>query len=289
MRISDIKYKAEELLRVDKVLILKVFIFIGLLSAVITYISNSVPGVVFGSLLSLLLTVGTLTLSQGYIVTSLKVVNNKYGEIDLEKDGLTGFYRFTKLFSTYFIHAFFLFTIIVILILLGFVIISGMISEGTMREIVNTFQLSMNSLVEPDLSVRALQELSNAVGFIALYTIFLVAIMILYSANFALTFFILEKHQIKGIDAMKESVVLMKGHKKTYCLLYLSFFGWMALALILEYVLFTMIPLSLFASVTGVIVSNVLYRAKLQISLAVLYEEIELTKEPKMRIVENGV
>lgn len=289
MRISDIKYKAEEMFLVDKVLVLKVFIVIGLLSTIIRFISNHIPGMLFGSLLSLLLTVVTLTLSQGYVVTSLKVVNNKYNEIDVEKDGLTGFYRFKQLFPTYFIHAFFLFMVVLVLLLLGFVIIGGMISEGTIAEISNAVSFNLSSVVETGISNRALQELSSVFGFIVLYAIFLFVIIIVYSANFALTFFILEKYQIKGIDAMKESVVLMKGYKKTYCLLYLSFFGWMVLVFAIESFILMIIPFSLLVSVVGVIISNLLYNAKLKISLAVLYEEIDLTNKAEVRTMENEV
>jgi len=179
--------------------------------------------------------------------------------------------------------------IVMILILFGFVIINSMISEGTVAEVVNAFNFNIDSFVEPSISTRALQELGNVFGFILLYIVLLITIAIIYSANFALTFFILDKHQIKGIDAMKQSMILMKGHKKTYCLLYLSFFGWMILAWLIEYLLFMIIPLSFFVSITGIVVSNVLYHVKLKVSLAVLYEEIELSKEPKIRIVENEV
>lgn len=288
MRISDIKYKASQVLDLDKTKILKVFIFVGILSAICSYVSNSIPGL-FGSLLNLAVLIGTLTLSHGYITTSLKVVNNRYDEVDIQEDGLTGIYRFKELFGTYFIQNFFMMIVILVFVLLGFVMFKGMISSSTIEEIRNVIGLDAKAIMEVTFSNQAIREILDAVGAFFLYAIVIAAIIVVFSANFALTFFILEKYKIKGVSAMKESIRLMKGYKKTYCLLFLSYIGWMFLALLIENILFRFFPIPIFTSIIGVVIANVLYSAKLHVSLAVLYEEIDLAKEVNIADLEKEV
>ncbi|MFV0394057.1 MAG: DUF975 family protein [Coprobacillaceae bacterium] len=288
MRISDIKYKAAEILEIDKTLIIKVCICIGVISSICTYISNIIPGFL-GSIVSLAITIGTMTLAHGYVTTSLKAVNNRYDEIDIQKDSLTGIYRFKELFGTYFIHSFFLFIILMVLGLIGFVIAKGMVSNSTINEFRYLLNLDINQITDSILSTNAVQEILDVAGFIMLYCLFIAVIVLIYMANFSLTFFIVEKYQIKGAEAMKESMRLMKGYKRTYCLLCLSYLGWIILAAIIEYMLFSFLPISLITGIVGVIISNILYNAKFNISLAVLYEEIDLAKDMNTNTMENGV
>lgn len=286
MRISDIKYKAAEVLKIDRDKIIKVFIGIGIISLLCSYIGNLFPGTL-GSIISLGVSIATIPLSQGYVRTSLKAVNNRYDEIDIQKDGLTGFYRFKELFSTYFIHGFFLMVIVFVIVLISFIMLRGMLSNSTINELSYLINhVDVRHINEFQLSMRAAKEITDVFAISLLFLGILAIIVIIYLSNFALTFFILEKYHITGVDAMKESMKLMKGYKRTYILLCLSFIGWLILVAIFENFVAMLLPVPLLPSLLGMIVGVIVYNAKFNISIAVLYEEIDLAK--KRVYEENG-
>jgi uncharacterized membrane protein len=283
MRISDIKYKATEILRNNKEILFKVFIFMGVGSAIFTYIRNLLLGSTIGSLVSFIILIATLTFSQGYIRTSLKAVNNQSNEIDIQKDGLTGFYRFKELFGTYFVYGFFLTIIVIVLSLIMIVaVVRGAISSSTMNELSGSFSFSVQGILNGatnGLSNHAFRELQSVFGTIFIFIVIIFTVVVVYLSNFALTFYIVEKYNITGVAAMKESVKLMKGYKKTYILLSLSYIGWLLLTGLLEGIVDMIIPIPLVVSIAGVVISTVLYNTHMNVSLAIMYEEIDLAKQ----------
>ena len=101
-----------------------------------------------------------------------------------------------------------------------------------------------------------------------------------------------------GVAALKESSRLMKGNKWTLFKLELSFLGWMILSAIIAGV-FTMlveiiIPISFLASliesILTVFVSVYLYEMKLNVCVAVFYEELDYEdKYGNMQAQDEGM
>lgn len=97
----------------------------------------------------------------------------------------------------------------------------------------------------------------------------------LYSLTFALTPFVLEKYNLKGAKAMSESARLMKGHRWTLVLLYLSYILWFMLTVGIIGLIGGIIPIPLIFDLITAILATYLFGAELNVSLAVFFEEID--------------
>lgn len=75
---------------------------------------------------------------------------------------------------------------------------------------------------------------------------------------------------------MSESARLMKGHKRTLFMLYLSYLGWAILVLVLSAVVEMILPIPLILNIIVAALTTYLFGAELNTSLAVFFEEIDL-------------
>ena len=296
MNIYDIKRKANELL-VNHDKLFKVLLYIGIIQAIFSAVSTLFDGVV-GGIVSLIITILTLTLSHGAIVASLKTVNNMEESIDEKEDALVGLKKIGHLFPTYFLYDFIIGIICFVVGIIGFLIIMS-VSSVSIEQFLQLFTITINGItVSQAQIVNTADAFSNVFSILTLVICLIIFIAVYFSLRFGLFNYILQKYDMTGVDALKESSRLMKGNKWTLFKLELSFLGWMILSAIIAGV-FTMlveiiIPISFLASliesILTVFVSVYLYEMKLNVCVAVFYEELDYEdKYGNMQAQDEGM
>ena len=243
MNVRDIKLKAKSVL-VNRNNIVTVFVFISVITTLANYIGSEIGGVI--PFLSLI---------------------------------VVGLRRFKDLFGTYFIREILLLVIMMLLGLIIFVIArftvdSNVFSQlGAIIEQAAVYSTNVSAYLNDPTVIEALGTL-GVIFFIGIIIIAIVAFI--YSLVFALTPFVLEKYNIRGAKAMSESARLMKGHKRTLFMLYLSYLGWAILVLVLSAVVEMILPIPLILNIIVAALTTYLFGAELNTSLAVFFEEIDL-------------
>ena len=296
MNIYDIKRKANELL-VNHDKLFKVLLYIGIIQAIFSAVSTLFDGVV-GGIVSLIITILTLTLSHGAIVSSLKTVNNMEESIDEKEDALVGLKKIGHLFPTYFLYDFIIGIICFVVGIIGFLIIMS-VSSVSIEQFLQLFTITINGItVSQAQIVNTADAFSNVFSILTLVICLIIFIAVYFSLRFGLFNYILQKYDMTGMAALKESSRLMKGNKWTLFKLELSFLGWMILSAIIAGV-FTMlveiiIPISFLASliesILTVFVSVYLYEMKLNVCVAVFYEELDYEdKYGNMQAQDEGM
>ena len=296
MNIYDIKRKANELL-VNHDKLFKVLLYIGIIQAIFSAVSTLFDGVV-GGIVSLIITILTLTLSHGAIVASLKTVNNMEESIDEKEDALVGLKKIGHLFPTYFLYDFIIGIICFVVGIIGFLIIMS-VSSVSIEQFLQLFTITINGItVSQAQIVNTADAFSNVFSILTLVICLIIFIAVYFSLRCGLFNYILQKYDMTGMAALKESSRLMKGNKWTLFKLELSFLGWMILSAIIAGV-FTMlveiiIPISFLASliesILTVFVSVYLYEMKLNVCVAVFYEELDYEdKYGNMQAQDEGM
>lgn len=226
-----------------------------------------------GGIITLIFTIIMVPFSHGYIVSSLKEVNNRDDLIDPEKDSLVGIYRFKELFSTYFIKEIIMIVVIIIIALVTmykfFMSLFTLIGYFTFDALLYTTNVG-DILTQQDVILF----------FMGLILILIFTLM--YTLYFALVPYLLEKYNYKNFDAMKESARLMKGYKEQYFKLNFSYFFLILLAVLIVGVItnfFSMFCPPLITSIIMAFVSSYfyiyVYEMKLTLARAIFFEEID--------------
>ena len=296
MNIYDIKRKANELL-VNHDKLFKVLLYIGIIQAIFSAVSTLFDGVVGGTV-SLIITILTLTLSHGAIVASLKTVNNMEESIDEQEDALVGFKKIGHLFQTYFLYDFIIGIICFVVGIIGFLIIMS-VSSVSIEQFLQLFTITINGLtVSQAQIVNTADAFSNVFSILMLVICLIIFISVYFSLKFGLFNYILQKYDITGMAALKESSRLMKGNKWTLFKLELSFLGWMissaiiagVIAMLVEMIIPISFLASLIESILTVFVSVYLYEMKLNVCVAVFYEELDYEdKYGNMQAQDEGM
>lgn len=276
MNIRDIKAKAKSVL-VNRNNIIFVFIFISVTTTIVNYISQTL-GVMI-PFLSLLISIIMLPFTHGNIVTALKAVNEQGDEITVEHEGLAGLKRFRELFFTYFIQTAFLMVLMLLVCLVLFLVAKLTIDESAFNNLGVLFSQAgvYTSDVAAYLEDAAFMKAATSLGGIVLLGIIVMAVVaVMYSLIFALTPYVLEKNKIYGVKAMSQSARLMKGHKGTLFVLYLSYLGWYILSIVITSIVQALLPIPLIVDVLMSALIVYLFSAEMQTSVAVLFEEINL-------------
>lgn len=276
MNIRDIKIKAKSVLK-DHSNIIFVFIFISIITTIIDYLGQTLNVTI--PFISLLISIIMLPFSHGNIVTALKAVNERRDEVTIENEGLTGFKRFKELFFTYFIQIVFLIVLVLLASLILFFIAKIVIDEsvfdnfGLLLTQSSLYTSNLTTIVEDPAFIKMAGALG---GFITLGFVVILIIAVMYSLTFALTPYVLEKYKIYGAKVMSESARLMKGHKGTLFVLYLSYLGWFLLTIVITAVIQIFLPIPLISDLLIAVIMVYLFSAEMQTCLAVLFEEIDL-------------
>ena len=253
---------------------------------------------VVGGIVSLIITILTLTLSHGAIVASLKTVNNMEESIDEQEDALVGLKKIGHLFPTYFLYDFIIGIICFVVGIIGFLIIMS-VSSVSIEQFLQLFTITINGLtVSQAQIVNTADAFSNVFSILMLVICLIIFISVYFSLKFGLFNYILQKYDITGMAALKESSRLMKGNKWTLFKLELSFLGWMILSAIIAGVIAMLVEMiipisflaSLIESILTVFVSVYLYEMKLNVCVAVFYEELDYEdKYENMQAQDEGM
>ena len=297
MNVYDIKNKANEVLRQPNQLF-KVILYVGIIQALFSALSGLFDGIL-GSIISLILSILTVTLGHGIIVASLKVVNNNRNLVDEKEDSLVGIKRFGQLFPTYFLYRVVVALASIVVGVIGMLLMYTMITDAQFSNLSQLVLMYVNkSTISQDEIVNIVASLSNVFSFVFILVIIISILSVYLSLKFGLFNYILQKYNYTGLTALKESSRLMKGNKWTLFKLELSFLGWMILSAIIAGV-FTMlveiiIPISFLASliesILTVFVSVYLYEMKLNVCVAVFYEELDYEdKYGNMQAQDEGM
>ena len=163
---------------------------------------------------------------------------------------------------------------LIIFVIAIFTVDSNVFSQlGAIIEQAAVYSTNVSAYLNDPTVIEALGTL-GVIFFIGIIIIAIVAFI--YSLVFALTPFVLEKYNIRGAKAMSESARLMKGHKRTLFMLYLSYLGWAILVLVLSAVVEMILPIPLILNIIVAALTTYLFGAELNTSLAVFFEEIDL-------------
>lgn len=277
MNVRDIKTKARSMIATNRSSIVMIFLFIGIMMVAINYLIQLI-----GSSIPFLITIlGFLVLpfSHGKVVTALKTVNERSDELSIEQDGLVGIKRYKDLFFTYFIKELLLLFLLMLVLLIIALVSKLIIGDAAFNSIISFIMQSgfettdISTILNDPKMVTMIENIGNIFFW---GSIVLIVVLIMYSLYFALTPYLLEKYNIKGAKAMSESARLMKGHKSTLVVLYLSYIGWYFLAVLIMTVVTMIIPVPIIVDVLTTIVGVYLFTAELEVCKAVFFEEIDL-------------
>lgn len=281
MYIRDIKYKASEVLVQNKKLFY-VLLYIGFINALFQTITNVFTGLL-GSIISIVVTILTVTLTHGAVVSSLKIVNNNYDLIDEKEDALYGLTHFKSLFPTYFLYevilGFICLIVLAVIALFVFIYYSSSFTSFINASVALFSQSNINDLL-------IAEYITNFSGiFVSLFFgCFVVIIVGTYvSLRLSLFPYIMQKYGYTTKEALKESNRLMKGNVFTLLKLELSFIpviiSVLILAVFIDIIIESIIPISVVAGLLESIVVTYLsvyfYEMKLNVSLAIFYEELD--------------
>lgn len=272
MNISDIKHKARSVFQKRRNII-SVYIFISVITAVTSYLARQLGSAL--PFIPALITIAMIPFSHGNIVTALKTVNEQGDEISVGKEGLAGFKRFRELFYTYLIQEVFL--IVVLMLTLLFMAITA--KAAVDASVFNDLSAALTRTTDINVLLND-SVFCNAIDALGMYIIFGAALMIIvsiiYTLTFALTPYILEKYNLRGIKAMAVSARLMKKYKGTLFLLYLSYVGWAILVMAISLVVGLVLPSPFIIQILSAVLSIHLFAAEMQTSVAVFFEEVAL-------------
>ena len=136
-----IKEKARQIQNMNRAQYMRILFMIVLLE-LIPDIFN-VGDNILSRLLYLIISIAFLTVSHGYIVSSLKMVRNQSQTLK-DDDAFVGFKRFKELFSTYVLMNIFMLGVLFIAIFILFVIIGMFISHALSQGIITEMFLAGN-------------------------------------------------------------------------------------------------------------------------------------------------
>lgn len=262
MNRQAIKGRARELLSQNKNGMTRVMLFIGLIGLIPDVFSDRLR------VLQVLASILLICMSQGNVVSGLKMVTNRSNEVN-DQDALTGIQRFQELFSTYFIQNLYIFIFVIIPAIL---LVIGVMADATV-EYANYSSTSFNFNAHFAHPLLAVVLLALLIGGIVL------AVRAALSV-FAMGY-LLEEFHIKTTQALKESKKLMKGHLGELFMFQLSYFGWYLLTAIITGIVAGISGLllgkwlgTLCGAAVGVVFAAYTFEPELQIGLAIFYKEL---------------
>ena len=268
-----IKEKARQIQNMNRAQYMRILFMIVLLE-LIPDIFN-VGDNMLSRLLYLIISIAFLTVSHGYIVSSLKMVRNQSQTLK-DDDAFVGFKRFKELFSTYVLMNIFMLGVLFIAIFILFVIIGMFISHALSQGIITEMFLAGNyGYILSYILEHSPQTLSM---FLLCYLLLIVLVFLISSYLFAVPY-LLERYHLTNLKALKSSFSLMKGHIFDYFKLYLSFFGCIFLMAIIQSAfaeLLSFIPVlgSLIAAIITGIISIYSYLPRFHLAQAIFFEEL---------------
>ena len=270
MNIQKIKERANQVFEMNKAQYIRILIILILLGLI--------PGLFNtgqSSLLYAIISLVFLTLSHGYVVSSLKMVRNQ-AHLLSDDDAFVGFKRIKELFSTYLLNNIIMVLILFVSIFIIFMILGLFVSELD-PEIMSNILISSGQYTQT--IIQLFQKAPSLIAVMMLcYLVLLVLVFVISAYMFAVPY-LLEQYHMKNLQAIKESYRLMKGHIWDFIKLNLSFLGWMIGILVLQLLIEeALIFLPIFGSLVAAIVAGLIgiytYVPRYYLSRTIFFEEL---------------
>lgn len=273
MNVQRIKQRASEVLVNYKDQYLRILIIVMLLNLVPTIFSGYTS--TFATIIYYIVSFLFLTVSHGYIVSSLKMVRNN-GITLSDDDAFVGFRRIKDLFPTCLLQEvisvvvmiiYFIICIIIFAIFgSSFMNISYLASASTSTDAMVNYILNL-FMTSSSFSTLVLMMLLIGVVLMVIVSLFLFAVP-----------YLLEEYHMGPVECVKESFSMMKGHLWDLVRLDISFWGWMILVGIIEMLLSSLLSFvsigGLIASIIAGIIAVYTYVPRYQLSMAIFFEEL---------------
>ncbi len=277
---SGIRYNSSLILRQSFKPLFLTFLVVLLANRILNIIPYLVGGVL-SDILTIIISIITLTLSQGQVRAVLKAVRGNSDDIIPQVDGLAGMTNFFRYISTYLV-TFVIYLLLAVIIILAIVLLV----TTTQVDLINTIQQYYNELTDINVLMNALENdpvFMNALNSIFMYVfggimVGLVAFLIVY-LNIALAPFLLEKYDYRGLKAISMSVRFMKGNKRQLLMLILSFIGLILLTLLVSGTLAIIVPNSYLLNLLVGIVFILIFALRYNVALGIFFEEVDIRYE----------
>ncbi len=206
MNIKMIKERASQIQNMNRTQYMRILLMIVLLE-LIPNIFN-IGEDILSRLLYLVMSIAFLTVSHGYIVSSLKMVRNQSQSLK-DDDAFVGFKRFKELFSTYILINIFMMAVLFIVAYILLVIIGVFLSQS-LQGISGEMLLTGNyAYILSYILKHSPQTLSM---FVLCYFVLLIILFFVSSYLFAVPY-LLERFHMKNLKAMKASFLF---NERTY-------------------------------------------------------------------------
>ncbi len=277
---SGIRYNSSLILRQSFKPLFLTFLVVLLANRILNIIPYLVGGVL-SDILTIIISIITLTLSQGQVRAVLKAVRGNSDDIIPQEDGLAGMTNFFRYISTYLV-TFVIYLLVAVIIILAIILLV----TTTQVDLINTIQQYYNELTDINVLMNALENdpvFMNALNSIFMYVfggimVGLVAFLIVY-LNIALAPFLLEKYDYRGLKAVSMSVRFMKGNKRQLLMLILSFIGLILLTLLVSGILAIIVPNSYLLNLLVGIVFILIFALRYNVALGIFFEEVDIRYE----------
>lgn len=272
MEIRKIKVRAKQVLNMNKFQYQRVLLMVVLLELIPNLFSTGED--LFSRLIYMIISIAFLTVSHGYIISSLKMVRNQSMMLN-DDDAFVGFKRFKGLFSTY---------LLVDIFTVGLSMLAGLVLMAILAMFISGASSQIdNQVVALNNYAQIFSYVSNlpvsVLATIFLFYILLIALVFIISSYFFAVPYLLERYRMTNMHAIKASLSLMKGHIFDYIKLTLSFLGWMLAIIIIQVLLenlLAFLPIlgSLIAAIVAGFISVYTYLPKYTLSQAIFFEEL---------------
>lgn len=277
---SGIRYNSSLILRQSFKPLFLTFLVVLLANRILDIIPYLVGGVL-SDILTIIISIITLTLSQGQVRAVLKAVRGNSDDIIPQVDGLAGLTGFIRYISTYLV-TFVIYLLVAVLIILALFLLV----TTTQVDLINTIQQYYNELTDINVLMDALvndQVFINALNSIFMYVfggimVGLAAFLVVY-LNIALAPYLLEKYDYRGLKAITMSYRFMKGNKRQLLLLILSFIGLILLTMLVSVTLAMIIPNSYLLNLLVGIVFILIFALRYNVALGIFFEEVDIRYE----------
>ncbi len=273
VNIQRIKQRASEVLVNYKDQYIRILIIVMLINLVPTIFSGYSG--TFATILYYIISFLFLTVSHGYIVSSLKMVRNN-GITLSDDDAFVGFTQIGRLFPTYLLQE--VISIVVMLIYFIICVIIFMIFGSSFMNISYLASASTSSEAMAEYLVELLFTNSLFSTIVLIMVLIGMVLMIIVSLFLFAVPYLLEEYHMGPVECVKESFSMMKGHLWDLLKLQISFWGWMILIGMIEILLSNLLSFifigDIIASIVAGFIAIYTYVPKYHLSMAVFFEEL---------------
>lgn len=266
MNIFKFRHEANLLAYKNAGKIIPIYVFVELVLLSLLTVSNQIISIILGLLLA--------TITHAYVVSSLKIVEEK--RIVL-KDGLVGFFDYSRLFPSYFMRKLMI-NLVSIIFLLPTIYLIQHNSGFMINDLLEWLQIIVVTGLEDLSSLSAVSNyLTSPIVIISFILASIGASIVTY--GLAMVPYLVEKQDISWNEAIPKSWKMMNGHKQDLFYLRLTFLPQMLLISATVQLVVDMLSFSLFLStfmslVLSIYLPIMLYQPHLEIANALFYKEL---------------